>query len=103
VEQFYDEEKDLKKDLHDVIRERAKYLFAIAFPNRLALQKELGQHFLSMGMAASGLKIFEQFEMWENVIACYRVMGKNKKVHCFWQMTPKVGSYHPLIHRLRQL
>jgi len=33
-----------------------------------------------MGMAASALQIFEQFEMWENVITCYRVMGKDKKV-----------------------
>lgn len=80
VEQFYDEEKDLKKELHDVIRERSRYLFALAFPCRLTLQKELGERFLSMGMAASALQIFEQFEMWENVITCYRVMGKDKKV-----------------------
>ncbi|ELR11983.1 tetratricopeptide repeat domain protein [Acanthamoeba castellanii str. Neff] len=79
VEQFYDEEKDLKKELHDVIRERSRYLFALAFPCRLTLQKELGERFLSMGMAASALQIFEQFEMWENVITCYRVMGKDKK------------------------
>ncbi len=55
-------------------------MFALAFPCRLTLQKELGERFLSMGMAASALQIFEQFEMWENVITCYRVMGKDKKV-----------------------
>ena len=80
VDQFYDEEKDLKKEIHDIIRERARYLFAVAFPSRLTLQKELGERFLSMGMAASALQIFEQFQMYENIITCYRIMGKDKKV-----------------------
>lgn len=79
VEQFYDEEKDLGKEPHSVIRDRAKYLFALAFPNRLILQRELGDRFLTMGMAASALKIFEQFELWENVITCYRIMNKQNK------------------------
>lgn len=81
MDQFYDEEKDLGKERHDIIRDRVAYLFALAFPNRLRLQKELGDRYLSMGMAASALKIFEQFEMWENIIACYRIMNKEKKVN----------------------
>ena len=90
MEQFFDEEQDLKKKPHEVVRERAAFLFATAFPCRLSLQRELGDRFLTMGMAASALAIFEQFELWENVITCYRVMSKNQKV---WPNSAQPGVY----------
>jgi hypothetical protein len=73
VDQFFDDEG---KPLHDALRERTRYFFSLAYPHRGAMQKELGECFLSLGSAASALQIFEKFEMWEQIITCYRIMDK---------------------------
>jgi tetratricopeptide (TPR) repeat protein len=56
-----------------------EYLFCLSYPTYWELSLELGERYLSMGAAASALQIFEEFEAWEKIIDCYRLLGKLKK------------------------
>jgi len=47
-------------------------------PNR-----ELGSRFIALGVAASALQIFEELDMWDEIVQCYAVMEKEKKVSVF--------------------
>lgn len=38
------------------------------------------EKFLKLGVVVSALQIFEELEMWEEIIECYKIMGKDKKV-----------------------
>ena len=59
--------------------ERLKHVFTLAYPNYVVLQKELGHMELSLGIAASALTVFQRLEMWEQVVMCYRIMGKLRR------------------------
>lgn len=72
VDQFDD-------DPESKVNERMSYLFALPFPSRWSLKEEVGKRFLSMGSAATALQVFEELEMWEDIIDCYRVMNKTNK------------------------
>ena len=56
-----------------------KFFFSLPYPTRWDLKKELAERFLNLGAAVSALQIFEEMEMWEDMIDCYRVMEKFKK------------------------
>eukprot|EP00124_Ichthyophonus_hoferi_P003577 Ihof_evm1s317 gene=Ihof_evmTU1s317 len=61
------------------ITHRMKYFYSIAFPSVLGLQRELGQRYLSLGVAKSALDLFERLEMWEEVIECMQVISDTKR------------------------
>jgi tetratricopeptide (TPR) repeat protein len=54
-------------------------IFSIEFPPRWDLKKEVGDAFLRLGVAATAQRIFEELEMWEQVVTCYRVMDKMRQ------------------------
>ena len=56
-----------------------EYLFALPYPVRHEMQKEMGKRFLSLGAAATALQIFQDLCMWSQIVDCYRVMNKTKK------------------------
>ncbi|KAK3092494.1 hypothetical protein FSP39_003620 [Pinctada imbricata] len=43
------------------------------------IQKQLAELFLSIGVVASALEVFERLELWEDAIQCYKTMGKMEK------------------------
>eukprot|EP01102_Stenamoeba_stenopodia_P012119 TRINITY_DN3785_c0_g1_i1.p1 TRINITY_DN3785_c0_g1~~TRINITY_DN3785_c0_g1_i1.p1 ORF type:complete len:454 (+),score=124.72 TRINITY_DN3785_c0_g1_i1:219-1580(+) len=71
VDQFNDEDSHVK--------DRMRYVFCVAFPPRHLLKRELGSRFIALGVAASALQIFEELEMWDEIVQCYAVMEKEKK------------------------
>eukprot|EP00741_Cyanophora_paradoxa_P000886 tig00000448_g856.t1 len=71
VEQFADKEPGAA--------ERAVHVFHLPFPSTWSLKKELGEGFMSIGCCASALELFQQLEMWEEAVDCYRVMQKRSK------------------------
>ena len=73
MDQFFDTQENA------TVSERTEYLFALAYPPRHELQKEMGNRFLSLGAAATALKIFENLSMWPQMVDCYRIMDKTKK------------------------
>eukprot|EP01117_Protostelium_nocturnum_P015200 TRINITY_DN5862_c0_g1_i2.p1 TRINITY_DN5862_c0_g1~~TRINITY_DN5862_c0_g1_i2.p1 ORF type:complete len:850 (+),score=321.86 TRINITY_DN5862_c0_g1_i2:69-2552(+) len=81
VDQFSDATLTVQKEgeKEPTIPQRCKYIFVIAYPSFWELKRELGARFLEMGAAATALQIFEELEMWDEIIECYQIMGKNQK------------------------
>ena len=77
VDQFSDATLTVQKEgeKEPTIPQRCKYIFAIAYPSFWELKRELGARFLEMGAAATALQIFEELEMWDEIIECYQIMG----------------------------
>ncbi|XP_020527481.1 tetratricopeptide repeat protein 27 homolog isoform X1 [Amborella trichopoda] len=56
---------------------RIHYAFVVYAPTIPALQKEYGELLVACGMIGDALKIFEELELWDNLILCYRLLEKN--------------------------
>lgn len=54
-------------------------VYALPFPPRWQLKRELGHMFLNLGVARSALQIFEEQGMVEEIVRCYMVMEQPKK------------------------
>lgn len=46
------------------------------FPLRAALRKELGEQLLSTGLVGAAMGLFEEEELWDSLIICYRLLQK---------------------------
>ena len=51
-------------------------MFAVWFPLRVSLRKELGEAFVALGLVGAALPLFESLELWDNLIVCYRLLDK---------------------------
>ena len=58
------------------LSERLQYFHSIPLPSKWELEKELALRFASLGVVKSALEIFERLEMWEEVVKCWRSMGR---------------------------
>ncbi|KAG6487869.1 tetratricopeptide repeat protein 27 homolog isoform X1 [Zingiber officinale] len=50
--------------------------FGVLVPTIPALRKEYGEMMISCGLTGEALKIFEDLELWDNLIYCYQLLGK---------------------------
>ena len=57
-------------------RKRMTGLFSISFPPLPLFQKEYGEELLANAMVGNALIVFEKFEHWDNLIACYQLLQK---------------------------
>jgi hypothetical protein len=62
------------------VSERIKFFHCLAMPSHWELKRELGQRYLSLGVARTALEIFRPLQMWEDMILCYRVILESDKV-----------------------
>lgn len=46
----------------------------------LTLQRQLAELLLSIGAIGSAVEVFERLRLWEDVITCYKRLGKMEKV-----------------------
>lgn len=56
--------------------QRIQLAYGVYTPTIPALRKEYGELLVSCGMIGEALKIFEDLELWDNLIYCYRLLGK---------------------------
>lgn len=56
--------------------ERMQFVHALAFPPRYALKRDLAERYLAIGVIRSALEIFEELEMWDDVVKCYQILDK---------------------------
>ncbi|RKP08363.1 hypothetical protein THASP1DRAFT_15764 [Thamnocephalis sphaerospora] len=59
--------------------ERLAYVYNILLPSKWAMEKELAERFVSLGVVRSAMEIFERLEMWDDVISCHIMLEENKK------------------------
>ncbi|GLJ51935.1 hypothetical protein SUGI_1103520 [Cryptomeria japonica] len=57
--------------------DRMHYAYCVDFPTIPALLKEYAELMVSCGIVGDALRIFEELELWDNLIYCYRLLGKN--------------------------
>jgi hypothetical protein len=55
---------------------RLRGAFAAPFPLRVALRKELAEALVAAGLVGAALPIFEELELWDGLILCYRLLEK---------------------------
>jgi len=53
-----------------------RHAFGVLFPLRAALRKELGEQLLSTGLVGAAIGLFEEEELWDSLIICYRLLQK---------------------------
>lgn len=53
-----------------------RHAFGVLFPLRAALRKELGEQLLSTGLVGAAMGLFEEEELWDSLIICYRLLQK---------------------------
>ncbi|KAJ0974555.1 hypothetical protein J5N97_016520 [Dioscorea zingiberensis] len=58
------------------VAERIKFSYGVYVPTIPALKKEYGEILVSCGLIGEALKIFEDLELWDNLIYCYRILEK---------------------------
>ncbi|XP_039114038.1 tetratricopeptide repeat protein 27 homolog isoform X1 [Dioscorea cayenensis subsp. rotundata] len=59
-----------------VVAKRIQFSYGVYFPAIPALRKEYGEILVSCGLIGEALKIFEDLELWDNLIYCYRLLDK---------------------------
>lgn len=69
VDQFYDVGEA-------AVAERMKFVYALDYPPLGLLKRELGMRFLELGVAASAKQLFEELEMWDEIVQCYAIMDQ---------------------------
>jgi tetratricopeptide (TPR) repeat protein len=68
------EEQNINCSINNAARMRCA--FALWFPLRVSLRKELGEAFVALGLVGAALPLFESLELWDNLIVCYRLLDK---------------------------
>lgn len=58
------------------VADRMHYAYCVCFPTVSALLKEYAELMVSCGIIGDALKIFEDLELWDNLIYCYCLLGK---------------------------
>ncbi|KAK3126950.1 hypothetical protein QOZ80_7AG0565730 [Eleusine coracana subsp. coracana] len=59
-----------------VAAQRVKLVFGVHMLTLPALRKEYGELLISCGIVGEALDIFKDLELWDNLIYCYRLLGK---------------------------
>lgn len=58
------------------VQERIKYLFDIVYPSQYELKKDLALRYMRSQVFASALAIFQELEMWDEIVQCYQFLQK---------------------------
>ncbi len=60
-------------------QDRLRNLHGIVYPPRWDMLRDLGERYTKLGVVTSAAEIFEQIELWDEVVECYRIAGKESK------------------------
>lgn len=56
-----------------------RHAYSVWFPLLPQLRKEQAEFYISLGFVGAALKVFEELEMWEPLILCYRLLDKKEQ------------------------
>ncbi|RYG41597.1 tetratricopeptide repeat protein, partial [archaeon] len=60
-------------------RDRLAYVYALAFPSRWDLKRQCADRYRTLGVLRSALSLYEQLEMWDDIIQCHIALDKPKR------------------------
>ncbi len=60
-------------------QDRLRYIHQIVYPPRWAALCDLAERYAKMGIVTSAAELFEEVELWDEVVECYRRAGKENK------------------------
>ncbi|EPQ31269.1 uncharacterized protein PFL1_01454 [Pseudozyma flocculosa PF-1] len=61
------------------LEERLKFFHALDLPPKWEMQAELARRYASLGVTRSALEIFERIELWEEVVQCLGLLGRQQE------------------------
>ncbi|XP_071507585.1 tetratricopeptide repeat protein 27-like [Diadema antillarum] len=62
--------------------DRLKLFYCVNLPPRWTLEGELAELLISLGCVSAALEIYVRLQLWEDVVSCYRSLGKpDKAIH----------------------
>ena len=60
-------------------QERLRNLHSIVYPPRWAMLRDLAERYAKIGVVTSAAEIFADLELWDEVVECYRIAGKENQ------------------------
>lgn len=60
-------------------QDRLRNLHGIVYPPRWDMLRDLAERYAKLGVVTSAAEIFEELELWDEVVECYRIAGKESK------------------------
>lgn len=60
-------------------QERLRNIHYIVYPPRWGVLRDLAERYAKIGIVTSAAELFEEIELWDEVVECYRRAGKEKK------------------------
>ena len=60
-------------------QDRLKNLHGIVYPPRWDMMRDLAERYAKLGVVTSAAEIFEELELWDEVVECYKIAGKESK------------------------
>lgn len=60
-------------------QERLRNLHHIVYPPRWAMLRDLAERYAKIGVVTSAAEIFADLELWDEVVECYRIAGKENQ------------------------
>ena len=57
------------------------------------LRKELGEQFVAAGLVGAAMELFEELELWDALILCYRLLQKNVQAEELVRKRLEVGFH----------
>ncbi|KAL9191303.1 hypothetical protein ACHAXT_001009 [Thalassiosira profunda] len=60
-------------------QDRLRNLHGIVYPPRWDMLRDLAERYAKLGVVTSAAEMFEELELWDDVVECYRIAGKESK------------------------
>ena len=61
------------------VQDRLKNLHAIVYPPRWEVMRDLAERYAKLGIVTTAAEMFEELELWDDVVQCYTIAGKASK------------------------
>ncbi len=62
------------------VPDRLRFLHAVVYPPRWELKRDLADRYRALGVLVSASILYEELELWDDVVESYSTMGKTKEV-----------------------
>ena len=83
--------------------DRLRYMHALVFPARWALKRQLADRYKAMHVVRSALGLYQELELWDEVIDCYIMLEKPKRAKALLEERLAIAPTPRLLCRYGQV